>query len=650
MVDGKVLIPDLLRSKPSARAVLDRYGLRGCGGEWGPVETLEFFAKAHDVPLSLLLQEIRNSQDGAPAPDSAGLSPDDKLADAIYRPFFKAGILTILSVGAVWGAYLLLRIAYQRSFSAAGLHEVNAHGHAQIFGWVGLFVMGFAYQAFPRFKHTSLFHPRFAWLSLWLMLAGIVVRSVAEPLASSWPALGIAAVAGSTLECAAIGIFIWIIAQTFRAGKRPIASYDYYIYCSLGWFLIQAIYEAVYLAATLAAPDREAVLSLVRTWQGAMREVQIHGFALLMILGVSQRIFPNFCGFPAASRRISLVSLALVNAAVVGEVASLVLMSRSHIWGAVWYGSVLLLVGTLLVLVRSWHIFTKSSEADRSLKFLRSAYTWLFVSLGMLVFLPAYQFVLLPRFAPDSVAAQVGFSHAYYGAARHAITVGFISLMIVGVAAKVVPTLNGVDIRALSPLWGPFFLINAGCALRVSAQIATDFTNLAYPFAGVSGVFEVTGLALWAVHLWCIMIGRARLRRVQQPYYAPSNTGAPITGADRVGEVLERAPTLLQIFLTFGFKPLVNPLLRKTFAARITIDQACRMMDVDARKLLEALNKANPQQKAKLALPVVSDEPSLPAPVPAGGYFSAEPRKSDANVQKENEPCTQPTHCEASIG
>ena len=650
MVDGKVLIPDLLRSMPSARAVLDRYGLRGCGGEWGPVETLDFFAKAHDVPLPLLLQDIRNSQDGTPVSDRPGLSPDDKLADAIYRPFFKAGILTILSVGAVWGAYLLLRIAYQRSFSAAGLHEVNAHGHAQIFGWVGLFVMGFAYQAFPRFKHTSLLHPRLAWLTLWLMLAGIVVRSIAEPLTSSWSRLGVAAIAGSALECVAIGIFIWIIAQTFRASKRPIASYDYYVYCSLGWFLIQAIYETAYLATTLAAPDREAVLSLVRTWQGAMREVQIHGFALLMILGVSQRIFPNFYGFPAVSRRTSLVSLALVNAAVVGEVVSLVLMGRSHIWAAAWYGSVLLLIGALLVLVRSWHIFARSSEADRSLKFLRSAYIWLFVSLGMLVFLPVYQFGFLSRFAPDGAAAQVGFSHAYYGAVRHAITVGFISLMIMGVAAKVVPTLNGVDIRALSPLWRPFILVNAGCALRVSAQVATDFTNLAYPFAGVSGLFEVTGLALWGVHLWRIMIGRSRLRHVPQPSCPSPSEDGRITGSDHVGEILERGPDLLGIFLAFGFKPLANPLLRKTLAARITIDQACRMMDVDARKLLEALNNANPQQKARFALPVVSDEPSRSAPVPTGGYFSPEPRESDADVQKENEPCTQPTHCELNIG
>jgi hypothetical protein len=135
-VNESVQIPDLLHVEPGVRPVLDRYGLRGCGGEWGPAESLGFFARAHDVPIERLLREIRERLAGRPDPsteeDNRGEST--QLADAIYRPFFKAGIAVVLTLGAVWGAYLLLRIALTGRFSAAGLHEVNAHGHAQIFG------------------------------------------------------------------------------------------------------------------------------------------------------------------------------------------------------------------------------------------------------------------------------------------------------------------------------------------------------------------------------------------------------------------------------------------------------------------------------------------------------------------------------------
>src|SRR6266536_1018772 len=257
-INGGVMIPDLLRAAPQTRPVLDRYGLRGCGGPLGPVETLEFFAQAHDVPLPALLVELRQ----ASAASAASTESAPALADSIYRPFFKSAIAVVLTLGAAWGAYLLLRIGLTGSFGAAGLHEVNAHGHAQIFGWVGLFVMGFAYQAFPRFKHTDLAFPRLAYASGFMMLGGILVRSVGEPLAAVLPWAGSIAVAAALLELAAAGLVVGVIGAT---------------------------------------------------WRAALRDVQIHGFALLMVLGVSQRVLPNFYGFPAPNRGLSLAVLACLN-------------------------------------------------------------------------------------------------------------------------------------------------------------------------------------------------------------------------------------------------------------------------------------------------------------------------------------------------
>jgi hypothetical protein len=605
-IDGKVMIPDLLRAAPQVRPVLDRYGLRGCGGSLGPTESLDFFARAHDVPLERLLGELRErARQPAPVlvPEDAG--PGARREDAIYRPFFRAGILVVLTLGAAWGAYLLLRIAWSGSFTAAGLHDVNAHGHAQIFGWVGLFVMGFAYQAFPRFKHTSLASPRLAWLSLWLMLVGLVGRSVAEPMASLVPWTGPLAVASAWLEVGSIGLFSWVTVATWRAAGKGLAFYDYYIASALGWFVVQAVAEALYLRATLAAGSREELLTLVRDWQGAIREMQIHGFALLMILGVSQRVFHHFYGFPAPSRRLSLAALVCLDLAVTGEIAGLILMrGAGHAWAGLWYASVLLLVGTVVALVCNWRVFGRAAEPDRSLKFLRAAYAWLLVSLGMLVLLPAYQFALLPVLAPSSEAATLGFSHAYYGAIRHAITVGFISLMITGVAARVVPTLNGVDLHRLTPLWVPFLLLNAGCALRVVAQTLTDFTPHAYPVAGASGLLEVTGLALWGIHLWAVMAGRVRYGLPATVSYV---SGAPIEAKHLVGEVLDRRPELLATFLALGFRPLANPLLRKTVARHISIGQACRQLGLNPGEVIEALNRAcAAEPRGMRPLPMVS--------------------------------------------
>lgn len=430
--------------------------------------------------------------------------------DLVHEPFFKAGIALALTLGALWGAWILIRMGLTGSFTSVAIHEVNAHGHAQIFGWVGLFVMGFAYQGVPRFKATSLAHPRLARATLGLMLGGILLRSGAQAFLNAAPALLPVGLAGSLLEITAIALFACIIIRTLRRSPEPRTPSDAYITAAIGWFLLQAVYGAVYFAAIALAPTRDALLGLVATWQAPLRDMQIHGFILLMTLGVSQRILPEFYGFPKARPRRAAIALVCLNVAVALEVAGLILMRGvGHAWAGVWYLGALLLAASVVALVADLGLRRRSPRPDRSLKYLRTAYVWLLLSLAMLIALPAYQFGLLPRLAPQSEAVAIGFSHAYYGAIRHAITVGFVSLLILGVAARVAPERRGLDVQRLAPLWTPYVLLNLGCALRVVLQTLTDFNHAAFPIAGVSGLLEVVALAVWGAHMLAVMTNRA---------------------------------------------------------------------------------------------------------------------------------------------
>src|SRR5436190_15295985 len=112
LLTSEMMIPDLLRVAPQVRPVLDRYGLHGCGGELGAMESLTFFAGAHEVPLPRLVDELR-----AALGDSAGaLEIMPHAGDRIYRLFFLAGVTIALTLGAAWGAYLLLHIAVAERF------------------------------------------------------------------------------------------------------------------------------------------------------------------------------------------------------------------------------------------------------------------------------------------------------------------------------------------------------------------------------------------------------------------------------------------------------------------------------------------------------------------------------------------------------
>jgi hypothetical protein len=89
--------------------------------------------------------------------------------------------------------------------------------------------------------------------------------------------------------------------------------------------------------------------------------------------------------------------------------------------------------------------------------------------------------------------------------------------------------------------------------------------------------------------------------------------GALVEAGDRVGDVLDRYPELLDTFLALGFRPLASSVLRRTIARRVTIEQACRLLALDVASVLTALNHALPtgagapgKTGEKYSLPLIS--------------------------------------------
>ena len=203
----------------------------------------------------------------------------------------------------------------------------------------------------------------------------------------------------------------------------------------------------------------------------------------------------------------------LINGSLILDIASYELFfSTSNLYYSIGLELAFILMAIwALLLVMQLRVFGKTSQSDRSLKFIRAAYAWLLFSMAMLPFFLVY-----------GVLTHQGFSHAFLGSYRHAYTVGFVSFMILGVASRVVPILAGLDSSRISSLWGPFVLLNVGCTGRVVLQILTDFIpRVAFPLVGVTGFIEVAALAWWGVELWHTMnlshTHRAQLLRAPLP-------------------------------------------------------------------------------------------------------------------------------------
>lgn len=570
-------MPELLRRYPQARRVLDRYGLRGCGGRDGPHESLRFFARAHGVDGGRLMEDLHAAVAGTAHHQMGGFeSEEGSVADTIYRPFFLGGIAVVLSIGAAWGVWLLWRIGFGDSFASVSMLEINAHGHAMIFGWVGLFIMGFALQAFPRMWHVPLPWAKGAVASFAVMVGGILVRTLAMAAAGTWWAAGVA-LAGGVLELMAILVVCGILLKAFINKQAKSEPYMAFVLAALGWFVAQAVYGLWHIWMTMTAASWEALIHQVSTYQAPLRDMQVHGLALFMILGVSMRIFPALFGLPRVSERRAWIGLGLLITAVLGEIGCFLAfrLTDGHGWAIGLYGAWVLLACGVVTVAWPWKLWRRAQSRDRSIKFIRTAYGWLAISLVMLLALPLYQ-----------QALGTPFSHAYYGAIRHAVTVGFISMMIMGVAAKVAPTLRGRDPHTLSRMWGPFVLINLGCFLRVSLQSLTDWFPWAYTYIGLSGSLEITALAWWGAQMAGVML-------VNLGDEAARGEAPPQISADhRVGDVLAWFPGTAAVFAQFGFTPLKSAVLRKAVAGRVTIRQAASVRGVELGELMASLYTA----------------------------------------------------------
>jgi hypothetical protein len=576
-------LPELFGACPQTRAVFNRYGLRGCGGVRGPAETIEFFARIHGVDMDTLMAEVREVADD---PSRRGhaleqLDADDRPRpeDSIYRPFFLAGLLVILTVGAGWGVLLLLKIGGGGSFTGVTVHEVNAHGHAQIMGWVGLFIMGFAYQAFPRMWQVELPRPRLALGSLAGVVLGIASRATAMMFTGSAWALPLHH-AGVALQVVAVVTFLAIIIAAFvRSGQR-IAPSAAFILNALGFFFIQTLFSGWHIAMLMAAPTRDALLEQIATYQAPLRDVQIHGMAMLMIFGVGLRMFPTLFGFAQVRPRRAWWAYGLLASAVLLEVGLFLAYraTESRSFAGAMLAPWLMLPAGAWLLIGGWKPWRSAGgpgRADRSRKFVRAAFVWLFVSFGLLLVMPGY------------LAAYEGaFSHAYHGAIRHTITVGFVSMMIMGMGAKIVATLKGLDTRQLTALWVPFILVNTGCLLRVTLQVATDWTPGAFPAIGMSGALELIGLGWWAAHLVGMMLkgGALATESLEPPpaYLAAYHT---------VGQTVAWFPETIETLAEIGFTPVRNPVLRRTLARRVTLAQAAAIGRVPLAQLLAVINE-----------------------------------------------------------
>lgn len=567
-------VREVLRVYPATRAVFERYGLAGCGGSAGPDEPIGVFARAHEVEPKALLSALRQvagrPASGKPAP-AAQAEPEE------YRSFLRAAVLIGAIAGAALGAVNLTWIA---TWGFTGMMPtwtwwpalVQAHGNAQLYGWCGLFIMGIAGHSLPRMLQKPPLSRGMLRTLFGLVLGGILLGLVAQPLADQ-PLPGRLFVLAAALQWVGVLLYSrWVLKTIGRPAEPHVA----FISAGTLWFAIGATLRLVLSAQAV----RAGALVPEAAFNAAYLHAMGWGFLLSYVLGYSMRLLPAFVGLPPAKRRPAWGAVACVTAGGLAEVTARALGLPFLSAGAVFVSAVgiALAIGALQL----WSPPLDSGDRDTLwlARFARTAYGWLAIAAIILVGLRIAEVI-----SPLSLLYQ----HAFGGAMRHALTVGFVSLMMVGVAWRILPIFSGAERPQPALVPTVYGLLLAGCALRVSGQMASGLWGGAwYLPMGLSGWLETFGIALFARDVLRLLQGTPA--GVQLP-----DAGEPVelSLSAPVGPLVAHRPWLVTVFAQHGMGQVSNPVFQRTVGQRVTVSQACRRFQVEPEPFLRELQRAD---------------------------------------------------------
>jgi hypothetical protein len=399
----------------------------------------------------------------------------------------------MLLPGTLLGVWNLVSISNRHDLESLSPARLQAHGHAQIFGWIGTFILGIGFYSLSKMAHLPRFAPTRGWTCYALWTAGVALRWTAGVTQWEWR---IALPLSAALELGAFAIFFWTISGHRPEGARPRDTFQPWIALvassMLGLMLVLLLNLAVTVQLAWSDADSPELGHVLGQRLSAMAA---WGFLVPAIWGFSARWLPTFLGLDAPRMKLLFIALGLVWASLT----------------AAWLGysvvAAILLPFAGLCAVVGLRVLQPPTRPAKIVGvhpsfpvFVRIAYVWLLIASGLWLY-----------------AALADRSGGIWGAARHALTVGFISTMVFSIGQRILPAFGGARVLH-SPrlmLWS-LRALTLGCTLRVAAEIPAyeGYESVALKVLPWSAVTELAAVMLFAANLILTFLDPPAHRRV----------------------------------------------------------------------------------------------------------------------------------------
>ena len=560
VIHHSLLVSEINQQYPQCRPVFEKYGIAGCGGEYGPPEPLFIFAAAHRVPLPELVDELNRALRGE-WKDERGTQKTQGAAEAasetLYRRFVFGALFVALTAGFGLGLVNLTRITLAQSYYEISGVLKQIHGHAQVFGWVGLFIMGVAFHAVPRMKMQPLRHVRAIKRCFEFMLVGVLLRVLAQPLARH--SVGAAALLISgILELAAVGLFVWLLGGAVLRSEQEREPYEKFIWTSVAWFAVLAMWNfeivfQMFLKRSVGIPGLQDAL-----WIHAA----FFGFIANMIFGFSLRVLPHFLGLRETKTWAANVAFVLWNVAIFLRYPVEQLARAASVLEAM---AIVLFVWALGVFARR--------RTKIEIKGVDNTFAW-FVYLG-------YAWLLIAAATPFHADV-----FRLSASSRHTMAIGFITSLIMGVSYRVLPIFNGVNLWSTRLMRVSFWHLAAGSTLAFSMALNNVFgTTWSYAWSGIAGYLVFAALVMFTVNI--AMTLRTRAEKFAR--------GSVVKLTTRVTELLEIHPDIRPVLIHGGLGGLAA--MQHDPPRFVTIEFAARRHGIDPQPLIKLLNEEIQRRK-----------------------------------------------------
>lgn len=434
-----------------------------------------------------------------------------------------------LFAGFAIGAHLTFVIGYDFNLGDGFVGLIQTHGHVQLVGWAGLFIMGMSLHFMPRLTGMAFSNPKLVRKVLWLMTAGLIVRSIGQSVtpyiieSKFFVSLNLLVAASGMLEFLGIIFYLILILGLYRESKekgkrQTLKSIAPFMGMMLtGWFL----YGGLNLILLIdAAVNGSVVLD------DAWNEFAIKSFIGLVLLPVafafSIRTFPLYLRLNAPNwnvRGVALVYLVSLSLEMILELPTLLSLSPNlSLWlsnaGSILKGCVIIwFIWQLDLLTRRKDPWTVNrvlhpapdrrptrpglpdyGEFGSFERLIYAAYFWL--ALGAV-----FEIVTGIAFITERHFVHLN------DAIRHMYLLGFVTNLILGMSVRMIPGFIHKKKVAIPKLVGAtFWLVNIATLGRIlplmlppsmlmDTPILMEVTKSAFAFSGIFGIFAV--LCLW---------------------------------------------------------------------------------------------------------------------------------------------------------